>query len=144
MLLAHNPQGGEHLRELLIGQILWTTWKDLVPLAIISIIFAVLFWRFPQLLNTKSFYIIFAIVITVSVQVVGVYLVFSSLVIPAFALNGEKNKPLIKAFLLGVSGYLVGMLVSLYFDLPTGATVVWSLACIAACDLVFAGIIKRV
>lgn len=143
LLLAHNPHGGEHLRELLIGQILWTTWQDLIPLAIISIVFGLLFWRFPQLLNTKGFYIIFAIVITFSVQVVGVYLVFSSLVIPAFALNGEKDRPLLKAFLLGVAGYLAGMLVSLYFDLPTGATVVWSLACIAACYLAVRGIEKR-
>jgi len=59
------------------------------------------------------------------------------LVIPAFALYGEQNKPLLKAFVLGVTGYLAGILLSLYLDLPTGATVVWSLACIAACYLVF-------
>lgn len=143
LLLAHNPQGGEHLRDLLIGQILWTTWEDLIPLAIISITFGLLFWQFPQLLHRESFYIIFAIIITFSVQVVGVYLVFSSLVIPAFALCGEDNKPLLKAFLLGIAGYLAGMLLSLYFDLPTGATVVWSLACIAACYLIVEGIRKR-
>lgn len=143
LLLAHNPQGGEHLRELLIGQILWTTWEDLIPLAIITAIFGLLFWQFPQLFQGESFYIIFAVIITFSVQVVGVYLVFSSLVIPAFALHGEQNKPLIKAFLLGITGYLAGILLSLYFDLPTGATVVWSLACIAACYLVFRKIGKR-
>ena len=135
LLLAHNPQGGEHLRDLLIGQILWTTWEDLIPLAIISVIFVLLFWRFPQLLHRETFYIVFAVIITFSVQVVGVYLVFASLVIPAFALYREMNKPLLKAYLIGVVGYVTGMLLSLYFDFPTGATVVWSLAFIAACYL---------
>jgi len=131
LLLAHNPHGGEHLRELLIGQILWTTWQDLLPLALVTLLFGLLYWRIPAMIQSSHFYLVFAVIITFSVQVVGVYLVFASLVIPAFALFKETHKALLKAFLLGVSGYVLGLLVSLYLDLPTGAAIVWSLAIVS-------------
>ena len=137
LLLAHNPQGGEHLRELLIGQILWTTWETLIPLGVVTFGFCLLYWRIPNLLQTRYFYWAFAIIITFSVQVVGVYLVFASLVIPAFALYHEKRKPLQKAFLIGILAYVMGLLLSLHYDLPTGATIVWSLASIAALYVLF-------
>ena len=132
LLLAHNPHGGEQLRELLIGQILWASWQDLIPLAAATLLFGVLYWRLPTLMQSNHFYLIFAVMITFSVQVVGVYLVFASLVIPAFALYHNPHKPRLKAFILGVLGYVAGMLLSLYLDLPTGAAIVWSLAVIAA------------
>lgn len=132
LLLAHNPQGGEHLRELLIGQILWASWSDLLPLAGATLLFGLVYWRIPKLMHARYFYLMFAMMITFSVQVVGVYLVFASLVIPAFAFYHDPYRPLSKAFVLGVLGYLLGMLVSLYLDLPTGAAIVWSLAVLAA------------
>ncbi|MDH3811961.1 MAG: metal ABC transporter permease, partial [Gammaproteobacteria bacterium] len=36
LLLAGNPHGSEHLKELLVGQILWQTWSSLVPIAVLS------------------------------------------------------------------------------------------------------------
>lgn len=136
LLLAHDPHGGEQLRELLIGQILWVSWQDLVPLAVATVLFGVLYWRVPDLMASSHFYLIFAVMITFSVQVVGVYLVFASLVIPAFALYHNPHKPRLKAFVLGVFGYVAGMLLSLYLDLPTGAAIVWSLAVLAAIYLI--------
>lgn len=127
LLLAHNPHGGEHLRELLIGQILWTTWETLIPLAIATAVFGFLYWKIPNLLNSPYFYLIFAVIITFSVQIVGVYLVFSSLIIPAFVVYKEKQSPLRNAFLIGLAGYILGLLISVYFDSPTGATIVWAL-----------------
>jgi len=128
LLLAHNPHGGEYLRELLIGQILWTTWEQLVLLTIVTLLLAALFLLRPHRLNGTVFYLVFAVVITFSVQIVGVYLVFSSLIIPAFAVYHVKRYPLQIAFALGVLGYVLGLLVSVYFDLPTGAAIVWLLA----------------
>jgi len=127
LLLAHNPHGGEHLRELLIGQILWTTWETLIPLGMTTLLFGILYWKIPDLLQSRYFYLIFAVIITFSVQIVGVYLVFSSLVIPAFVVYREKRSPLKHAFFLGGLGYIIGLFASMYFDIPTGATIVWSL-----------------
>jgi zinc/manganese transport system permease protein len=136
LLLAHNPHGGEHLRELLIGQILWTTWDSLIPLALASLVFLFLYWKVPNLLHRPYFYLIFAIMITFSVQIVGVYLVFSSLIMPAFAVYKAQKHPLIQALLLGIMGYILGLLISLVLDLPTGATIVWSLFLMTALYLI--------
>lgn len=132
LLLAHNPHGGEHLRELLIGQILWITWENLIPLAIVTALFVLLYWKLPKLNQSSWFYLVFAVIITFSVQIVGVYLVFASLILPAFALYKDNEKPLLKAFLIGLVGYLMGLILSALLDLPTGATIVWSLAAVVS------------
>ncbi|HRJ52747.1 MAG TPA: metal ABC transporter permease [Candidatus Thiothrix moscowensis] len=131
LLLADNPHGGEHLRDLLSGQILWVNWVDLLPLALLATIFWLVSWLFPARLAAwltgKTFYLLFAVVITVAVQVIGVYLVFASLVIPALAVVHD-SQPLRHAFLPGVLGYGAGIVVSVWLDLPTGASIVWCLA----------------
>lgn len=137
LLLAHNPHGGEYLRELLIGQILWTTWETLIPLTIATILFGLVYWKAPNLLNGTYFYLIFAVIITFSMQIVGVYLVFSSLIIPAFVVYKDKQSPLRKALLIGIMGYVSGLLISIYVDSPTGATIVWTLFLVGAAYLGF-------
>ena len=67
-----------------------------------------------------------------SVQVVGIYLVFASLIIPALAtsrMHGRKR--LAAAYLIGAVSYLAGILLSAMFDLPTGALTVWTMAAVA-------------
>lgn len=134
LLLAGNPQGGEHLRDLLTGQILWVNWSDLMPLALLATVYWVLRWLKPTaltyLFGRHRFYLTFAVVITFSVQIVGVYLVFASLVIPAFAVL-NRARPLVTALLLGLIGYVLGIVASSLIDLPTGATIVWLLAVVA-------------
>lgn len=132
LLLAKNPHGGEQLQELLNGQILWVTWETLIPLTVLTCCFLVLWALKPDFVKTHWFYYVFAIVITQSVQVVGIYLVFASLVIPAFACFNLQRSALITAFIIGITGYAGGLLISLYFDLPTGASIVWTLAIAAA------------
>jgi zinc/manganese transport system permease protein len=65
----------------------------------------------------------FAVAITASVQVVGVYLVFASLIVPALAARG---RPWL-GYAAGTSGYAAGLLASALFDLPSGAAIVLSL-----------------
>jgi len=66
------------------------------------------------------------------VQIVGIYLVFASLIIPALATVGLKHgNRLAAGYLVGGVSYLVGILLSVMFDLPTGAVIVWSMAAIA-------------
>jgi zinc/manganese transport system permease protein len=130
LLLANNPHGGEHLKDLLVGQILWVSYEQLIPAAIIYA--AILFAWFVLKINEKlpsAFYLLFAVAVTVSVQLVGVYLVFASLIVPALATrNLVENKQLIYAFLLGAIAYALGLAGSALFDLPSGAIIVWSLA----------------
>ena len=71
----------------------------------------------------------FALVITLSVELVGVYLVFSTLILPALAVNKFKVKyRLPTAYLVGLVGYIFGLILSARFDLPSGAAIVATLA----------------
>ena len=131
LLLSTDPHGGERLKEILVGQILWLQAEDLLQLFIAySLILAV--WVFARdKLGEWLFYPLFAITITLSTQVVGVYLVFASLIIPSVITLRHSN-PLIKAYGIGVFGYLIGLVLSATFDLPAGASIVWCLAVTAS------------
>ena len=136
LFLSNNPEGGEHLKDLLVGQILWVNLKSLVPVAVLyALVLGVWFWlrgRFGRI----GFYVLFALAVTASVQLVGVYLVFASLIMPALAARGMPEKRgLVAAFLLGVAGYASGLVLSTVFDLPSGALIVW---CLAGCAVIMA------
>ncbi len=132
LMLAGNPHGGEHLKDLLVGQILWVTWEQLLPMLILSI-FIILVWMvFKKHINGYRFYLLFALAITASVQLVGVYLVFSSLIIPALGSIGFiGKKKVVIGYFIGSMGYFCGLVLSALFDLPSGAVIVWSIASVA-------------
>ncbi len=129
LLLANNPQGGENLKDLLVGQILWVSFSQLIPSAILSAVLLVFLWLRRDRLTGLFFYGLFALAITVSVQLVGVYLVFASLIVPALATAGMNGKGrLVAAYAVGALGYASGLVLSAIFDLPSGALIVWTLA----------------
>jgi zinc/manganese transport system permease protein len=129
LLLANNPQGGEHLKDLLVGQILWVNYAQLIPVALLSVaILGLMWWRRGHFAGLW-FYGLFALAITASVQLVGVYLVFASLIVPALATIGMSGrKGLAAAYAIGALGYVGGLVLSAVFDLPSGALIVWTLA----------------
>lgn len=132
LLLAENPHGAQHLKDLLVGQILWSTWKSLFHVGVLYAVLLAVWFRWHHRLRHRGFYIIFAFAVTASVQLVGVYLVFASLIIPALAtrhLQGATR--LWTGYLLGGVAYLAGILISAWFDLPTGAVTVWTMAVLA-------------
>src|SRR5207237_411544 len=82
LALARNPHGGEHLKDLLVGQILWVGRPQIVALAVVTAL--LVGWTSIGGLarwGRFGFYGAFAIAVTASVQLVGVYLVFSSLIV---------------------------------------------------------------
>lgn len=129
LLLAENPHGGDYLKDLLVGQILWTTWEMLVPIALLYAVLLGIWFIGQEKIGRVGFYVTFAFAVTAAVQIVGVYLVFASLILPALAtrqLAGPAR--LWIAYLLGGISFLAGIIVSSLFDLPTGAVIVWSMA----------------
>jgi zinc/manganese transport system permease protein len=129
LMLAHDPHGGEHLSELLVGQILWVDYLQLWPAATVSAAVLILWHGLRRQAQGAGFYLLFAFAVTVSVQLVGVYLVFASLIIPALAsrkYTGRKRSA--AAYGLGAAGYAAGLVLSMLFDLPPGAVIVWALA----------------
>jgi zinc/manganese transport system permease protein len=130
LVLAGNPHGGEHLKDLLVGQILWVNTTQLLWLAGVTVLLLVALARgWMARLGRYGFYGVFAVAVTASVQVVGVYLVFSSLIIPALATSGYAGKQrLVAGYALGTAGYAIGLALSALLDLPSGAVIVWTLA----------------
>jgi zinc/manganese transport system permease protein len=129
LVLAGNPHGGEHLHDLLAGQILWVGWDRLVPVAALYAAILGLWLVFGGRLGRPGFYVLFAMAVTVSVQLVGVLLVFTSLIAPAVALRRlTGNRRLAASWGLGAAGYGAGLLASALFDLPAGAAIVCCLA----------------
>ncbi|MFP5349243.1 MAG: metal ABC transporter permease [Gammaproteobacteria bacterium] len=129
MLLATHPHGGEHLRDLLAGQILWVAPTQLLPAALLTAALLIAWFVRRGAATPLRFYLVFALAVTASVQLVGVYLVFASLILPALATrNAPPHTRLLWGYGVGVLGYIAGSVFSIMFDLPTGATIVWSLA----------------
>jgi zinc/manganese transport system permease protein len=132
LLLAQNPQGAEHLQDLLAGQILWVTYAQLGPLALFNIVILGLWMALGQRGGSLAFYLLFALAVTAAVQLVGVFLVFASLIIPALAIRHlDGTRALMSGYALGAGGYALGLVLSAAFDLPSGAIIVWALAAFA-------------
>jgi len=128
LVLNSNPHGAEHMTELLSGQILWVGYRDLIPVAALYT-GILLLWFVPKQRSHAWFYLLFALAVTMSVQLVGVYLVFTSLIVPALAARGiPGRRGLIVGYAVGAVGYVAGLLLSAVFDLPSGPMIVWMLA----------------
>jgi zinc/manganese transport system permease protein len=132
LLLAENPHGAQHLKDLLVGQILWSTWQSLVQVAVLYAVLLTIWFKWHHQFGHRGFYVIFAFAVTASVQLVGVYLVFASLIIPALATRRvHGTKRLFAGYFLGAAAYVAGIMLSALFDLPTGAVTVWTMAAFA-------------
>ena len=143
LILAGNPHGGEHLKELLVGQVLWVNYEQLLPAALISAMVLGAWYWMRDHLQGFGFYALFAFSVTVSVQLVGIYLVFAFLIIPALATQRIANRAvrISCGYAVGLVACLLGLILSVRADLPAGAVMVWCLGLVA---LLFALLVGRV
>jgi zinc/manganese transport system permease protein len=159
LIIDRVPQGSEHIKQLLVGSLLTVTLREVGTLALLYAIIGALHWAIrrplleisldPEVAARKGrwlrwwdfvFYGSFGFVVTSSVQIAGVLLVFSYLIVPA-AIAALLARSVIARLTLGWGiGFVVsilGLVASATMDLPTGATVVTtfgvSLAAVAAC-----------
>ena len=130
LLLASDPHGGEQLKDLLVGQILWVSNSQLAANAAVAALVLAAWLAVARKAGSIAFYLLFAVAVTASVQLVGVYLVFASLIIPALAVRGRR-RPIAAGYALGALGYALGLAASVALDLPSGAVIVWALAALA-------------
>lgn len=128
LLISQASHADALLHDLLVGQILWVNTEQLYWIAGLNSLLLLIWFNF----NKKSpiiFYLVFSLAITASVQLVGIYLVFASLILPALASRAIQRPRyrLLLAYSIGLVGYTLGFVASLLFDLPTGAVTVWTL-----------------
>jgi len=127
LLLASNPHGAENLKDLLVGQILWA---DPARLALVAVVYGAilaLWFGLGERAGRIGFYLLFACAVTASVQLVGVYLVFTTLIVPALATR-RLARPLLAGYALGGASYAAGLALSLLSDLPPGPLIVCVMA----------------
>lgn len=131
ILLSKSPHGMEEFQNLLAADILFTPMKKIISVAILYAFLGL----FLYFINTKTsgfwkdflFFATFAFTVTSSVQLAGVFVVFSLLIGPAFValkIHKGKGSPVLIAWGLGLVVNLIAIMVSYYFDLPTGYTIV--------------------
>jgi zinc/manganese transport system permease protein len=129
LLLANNPHGGEELKDLLAGQILWVSTDQLVRAAVLTAVFLAVWFRGRTRIGSVGFYVLFALMVTMSVQLVGVYLVFTTLIVPALATYRHgRSRQLVLGYVVAFASYAVGLAVSLVTDLPSSPVIVWAMA----------------
>jgi len=155
------PRGGEAIKDILVGSLLWVGWPAIWRLAVVYAAIGAFHWVLRRRFLTISFepdsavaqgwrvrwwdflfYLSFGIVITFSVPVVGVLLVFSFLVIPAaiaFQFTRRRGLLAVYSWLAGVLASAGGLWVSFHYDLPTGPVVV----CVFGVLLLLAYLVRR-
>lgn len=129
LVLTDNPHGGEELRNVLSGQILFVSWSDIASFLPVYALVSVIWFVFPRARKGGGFFVLFALAVTASVQLVGVYVVFASLILPALASRTRQGYALGWAYASGALAVIVAILVSTAADLPAGPFLV---VCFAA------------
>ena len=120
LILADSPHGAEELRHVLSGQILFVRWSDIAAFAPIYGLVTALWLMVPSMRAGAGFFILFALAITASVQLAGVYVVFASLILPALAARGPTGYILTRALASGFAAVVAAIVISAVADLPAG------------------------
>lgn len=128
ILLANNPHGAEHMKDILVGQILWVNPNSLGLQAAVTAIILAIWYGLGTRIGRVGFYVLFACAVTMSVQLVGLYLVFATLIIPALATREYRRKQLVIAYIVALVGYALGLALSDWLDWPSGPVIVWTIA----------------
>ncbi|CAN0563711.1 unnamed protein product, partial [Laminaria digitata] len=144
LALADHPHGGEEVQHILSGQMLFISWSEVAAFAPLYIVAILLWFGLPRIRSGLGFFALFALVATASVQLVGVYVVFASLILPALAVNTMRGGRIVAAIAVGILAVIVGIAVSAQGDLPAGPVLVFSFAVAAIlCRLGYAAIAKQ-
>ncbi|MBM3407224.1 MAG: metal ABC transporter permease [Betaproteobacteria bacterium] len=146
--VSSDPHGAQKLRALLAGDILWVGADSLWLLAVGTALFTALAFRHPTALNRDIvFYPAFAILVSLSVPVLGLYLVFTALIAPALGVHRlrQAGHPRARgaAYLIGVIGLLMGLTGSYLLDTPSGPAIVLALIATAAVSSALAAVRLR-
>jgi zinc/manganese transport system permease protein len=147
LLIDRAPQGAEHLKQILTGNILTSGLNEaavIVPLylavALVHFILRHRLTRSGSLFWEFVFYSTLGMVVTSSVALAGVLLVFSFLIIPAtigVMFAASLPRQLAIGWISGTLTSAVGFAASFAFDLPTGAAMV----CAFGAALALAGLV---
>lgn len=138
LLLSQHAHGAESFQHLLSGEMLFVSWDKILFHLPIYLFVLTAWFSSPKSRQGILFYLLFSLAITSSVQLVGVYLVFTSLIVPALAALIVGGR-LLTAYFIGFAGIVLGLAGSVYSDLPSTACVVATTVFIATVVIVTRG-----
>ena len=149
LLLSRSPEGNEELRRTLIGEVLLVTPQQVLRTFALYVVLGLVHWFFRKKFFIISFepdraaaegisirwwdflfYAMFGWVVTSFVQIGGVLLVFSFLIVPAVCANflaDSLGAKLLIGWVTATVASVAGLYVSYALDLPTGAAIVCTL-----------------
>ena len=134
LLFDKAAHGAEHIKQTLTGHLIWVSWSEVLKVFLIYTVLSILYFIFQKNLWESSigknmewkwnflFYVLFSFVIASSVSIVGVLLVFSFLIVPAFLsgfLSQNFSSRLLFGWGLGLILSCVGLTGSYILKLPT-------------------------
>ena len=154
LVVSHSPHGAEHIKDILVGSLLNTTWENVWHTAVAYVVlgalelalarrFIAISWRPDEAERTSralelwdlAFYVLFGLVITISVRFAGILLVFSFLIVPA-VITGLFSNGLVRRLVFGwgvaIAASALGLFASWTWDLPTGAAIVAAFGAVLA------------
>ncbi len=146
LAMSKAPEGTEHLKDMLVGNILTVSWREIITTAILYTLVGIFHYVFRKRFRAISidanaaaasgmnvkfwdflFYTSFGFVVTSSVTIAGVRLGFSYLIVPSVAamlFSRRIGTRLAIGWAMGATVSAAGILASFHYDLPTGATIV--------------------
>jgi len=145
LILSKAPSEAEHIKYMLVGNILFVKSGEVIKTVVLYSAIGAFHFIFrdkfmaitldcegcTKKMNVQLwdflFYATFGAVVTSSVEIAGVLLVFSYLIVPAVcAMMFYKTVKarLIASWIIGIIGSTAGVAVSVFIDLPTGASIV--------------------
>lgn len=155
LLVDRAPHGAEHIKYLLVGNILWVKWSTIGQIFAVAVVVGLMHFIFREKFLLVSFdpgrgrrqgisvplwdllfYLSLAWVVTTSVQVAGVLLIFSFLIVPAVCgllFSSGFRMSLLAGWLVGASVSLAGSYLSYGWDLPTGASIICTFGIVLLC-----------
>lgn len=154
LAMSKAPEGTEHLKDMLVGNILTVSWTEVMKTAVLYAIVGAFHWLFRRRFLAISidpegaarsgisirfwdflFYTSFGFVVTSSVAIAGVLLVFSYLIVPSVAamlFARTVAGRLTFGWAMGALVSAAGIVLSFQLDLPTGATIVCTFGIVLA------------
>lgn len=124
LLASDDPHGAQALQQAAAGDLLWANWDLVITAAVLAGLVWLLSWRLPEWLSGAAFMPVFALAVTYSVSLAGIYVVFATLIITPLIAGSLQGKSPMAAAICAIAGHLAAIVCSVLFDVPVGPAIV--------------------
>lgn len=138
LLVSRDPHGAQQLAQTLSGDLLWVTPTALIPLVVIGLMVSAWQWLLRERGRERLFLVLFSVAVTLTVELAGIYVVFTSLIAAPLMLCHLAGRSVLAAVLVAFAGQGAGLTASALFDLPAGPAVVLAIVLASLAVLVVA------